>query len=46
VKIADLDRQLREIRRYGSWSLVLGFAAVPLLNGIARTLDASDDDVL
>src|SRR5437763_9201295 len=41
VRIADLDQELREIRRYGSWALVLGFAAVLLLNGIARTLDSS-----
>jgi hypothetical protein len=46
VKTADLDQELREIRRYGSWALVLGFVAVLLLNGIARTLDSSDDNTL
>ncbi len=46
VKMADLEQDLREIRRYGSWALVLGFLAVLLLNGIARSLDSSDDNTL
>jgi len=46
VKIADLEQELREIRRYGAWALVLGFLAVLVLNAIARTLDSSDDNTL
>jgi hypothetical protein len=46
VKIANLDQELRQIRRYGTWALALGLVAVLILNGIARSLDSSDDDVL
>jgi hypothetical protein len=46
VKIADLEQELREIRRYGAWALVLGFLVVLVLNAIARPLDSSDDNTL
>jgi hypothetical protein len=46
VKIADLDEDLSQIRRYGTWALAIGAMAVLVLNGIARPLDSSDDDLL
>jgi hypothetical protein len=46
VRIADLDQELHLIRRYGVWALVIGAAAVLVLNAIANPLDSSEDDVL
>lgn len=46
VRIADLDLDLHQIRRYGTWTLVLGFVAVLVLNAIAKPLDSSNNDIL
>jgi hypothetical protein len=46
VHIADLDLDLRQIRRYGTWTLVLGFVAVLVLNAMAKPLDSSNNDFL
>jgi hypothetical protein len=46
VRIADLEQDLRLIRRYGTWALAIGAVAVLVLNGIANPLDDTGDDVL
>jgi hypothetical protein len=46
VRIADLERELHLIRRYGVWALAIGAAAVLVLNGLANPLDSSDNDLL
>jgi hypothetical protein len=46
VKLAGLERSLREVTRHGVRSLVVGLLAVLVLNGIARPLDRSDDTIL
>jgi hypothetical protein len=46
VKLAGLDRSMREVTRHGTRSLVVGLLAVLVLNGIARPLDRSGDTIL
>jgi hypothetical protein len=46
VKIGDLDQDLRQIRRYGTWALAIGALAVLVLNGIANPLDSTNNDLL
>ena len=46
VRIADLDLDLHQIRRYGTWALALGLAAVLVLNAAANRLDSSNNDIL
>lgn len=46
VKIAGLEHDLKQIRRYGTWALGVGAVAVLVLNAIANPLDSSNDDLL
>jgi hypothetical protein len=46
VKLAGLERSVREVTRHGVRALVVGLLAVLVLNGIARPLDRTDDTVL
>ena len=46
IRIADLDYDLRLIRKHGVWALVVGAAAVLVLNAVANPLESSDDGLL
>ena len=46
VKLARLERDLREVTRHGIRALLVGLLAVLVLNGIARPLERSDDTIL
>jgi len=46
VKLARLERDLREVTRHGIRALLVGLLAVLVLNGLARPLERSDDTLL
>lgn len=46
VKLAKLDRDLREVTRHGIRALLGGLVAVLVLNGLARPLEGSGDTLL
>jgi hypothetical protein len=46
VKLAGLDRDLREVKRHGLRALLVGLALVLVLNGLARPLERSADTLL
>jgi hypothetical protein len=46
VKLAGLERDLREVTRHGIRALLLGVVAVLVLNALARPLERSGDSLL
>jgi hypothetical protein len=46
VKLAGVDRDLREVTRHGIRALFVGLVAVLVVNGVARPLERSDDTIL
>jgi hypothetical protein len=46
VKLARVERDLRDVTRHGIRALLLGLLAVLVLNGVARPLERSDDTLL
>jgi hypothetical protein len=46
VKLAGIERDLREVTRHGIRALLVGIVAVLVLNAVARRLERSDDALL
>jgi hypothetical protein len=46
MKLADVDRDLREVTRHGIRVLLVGLVAVLVLNAVARPLEQSGDTIL
>ena len=46
VKLAGIERDLREVTRHGIRALLVGLVAVLVLNAIARPLETSGDSLL
>ncbi|HSE82267.1 MAG TPA: hypothetical protein VLA87_11360 [Gaiellaceae bacterium] len=46
VRIADLERNIREVTRHGIRALLVGLLAVLVLNALARPLETSGDSLL